>query len=259
MKLISALVFLAISLPAFAANIFPGSTLEILEDAKAVSLKDRMLASPLLNYAIFSEGKSLNALPVMEQNTEFCLVEKDSQTSSLKGVYTFNGYGFTQYGTKLKSLAISCYQTKFNSYNSKYIASPAELTPLIITSALGGYANFTFALPESLFIGNVIFNTGVRTGKEVYGNARCSLITFKVGSSVKMLFSNDRASCTMTVEKWAKVPTANRGEVLKLSGPGNFIGVNTTCSLEFEVNNGKLTGRALQNIQHNNSGSYCQF
>lgn len=261
MKTLSAFLLISLSTPLFAApSLFPGSMLEIKEDLKADYLKDRMFGSSLLKYAIMSEGKNLANIPTISASTEFCLIEKDSQTQTLKGDYVFNGFSFTNYNqARPASLRISCFKAVFNTYNSKYIAKAASVEAGILSRSLGGYAELNSKSAESFQIGSYSFSTGFKAGHEVHADGQCSLTTFKAHGKIKMIFSNPRSTCTMDVERWSMVSTSNRGHVLKVEGAGRFIGVETRCSLEFEVENGQVTGRALQNIKHNNSGSYCQY
>lgn len=255
-----AALFLSLSSPLFAFAFFPGSTLELKEDVTAVDIKDRWLASSLLKYAIMSEGKNLTKLPAITASTEFCLIEKDSEIQSLKGNYIYNGYAFTNYNsTRTRSLGISCFKAVFNNYNSQYIAKAANVEAGILSRALGGYADLQTKKAENIQIGNYTFSTGSKQGREVHGDGQCSVMTFKAEGKIKMLFSNPRGSCTMDVERWTMVSTVRRGYVFKVEGAGNFVGVQTRCSVEFDLENGQLNGRALQNIQHNNSGSYCQY
>lgn len=258
MKIITATLFLTIATTSFATSFFPGSTLEILEDAKAVRIEDGRIADPLLNYAIFSEGKNLMAVPSYGANTQFCLIEKESQASGLKGTFYYNGFSFTQNEDDTKALNISCFKTRFNSDNSHYIPEAVILDESFITRALGGYAVLKITSLESLKIGNFTFTTGSQLGQEVYGPKKCSLHTFKVGPQIKMHFAGGHSSCLMNVES-SSLQNTDHGLALKVQGKGIFIGVQTECWLEFEVNDGKLTGRALQNIQYNSSGSYCQY
>lgn len=258
MKIITATLFLTLATTSSATSFFPGSTLEILEDAKAVKIEDGRIADPLLHYAIFSEGKNLMTAPAYGANTQFCLIEKVSQTSSLKGIFYYNGFSFTQFDDDTKSLNISCFKTRFNSDNLNYVPEAVILDENFITRALGDYADLRITSLETLKIGNFTFRTGSQLGQEIYGPKKCSLHTFKVGPQIKMHFAGGHSSCLMNVES-SSLQNTDLGLALKVQGKGIFIGVPTECWLEFEVNDGKLTGRALQNIQYNSSGSYCQY
>lgn len=257
MKTISLLALLCLTSQAH-AFFFPGSTLEIKQDAEAIYLtKDqRMLGTTLIPHAIFSEGINLTKIPAMTASTEFCLIQKEKELGSLEGFYISNGYGFS---SNTLVLSISCFKARFNNYNSSYIPEAVNVDANLLSRALGGYAELKLARAENFQVGAYTFTTGFKKGKEVYGDSECSTMTYKAGSKVKILFSGRRASCSMDVESWTMFSKPGKGEYLKIEGRGTFIGVETKCSMEFEVKNGQLTGRALQTIQHNNSGSYCQY
>lgn len=257
MKTISFFALLCLTSSAH-AFLFPGSTLELKQDAEAIYLtKDqRMLGTTLIPHALFSDGINLTNIPAMTATTEFCLIQKEKQLGSLEGTYISNGYGFS---SNKRALDITCFKARFNNYNSTYIPEATSVNVDILGRALGAYGDIKLARAENVTIGSYAFTTGYKAGREVYGESECSMMTYKAGSKIKILFSGRRASCSMNVESWTMLSKPGKGEFLKLDGSGTFIGVETNCSIEFEVKNGKLTGRALQTIKHNNSGSYCQY